>query len=472
MMKAVVLLILLVVICAIKTQEINISQTELINTELINTELINTELINTELINTDRTNGKYKLKGIDFIGSGIDLIFGTPTGRNVIKYTYDDNNEFEDQMHGEIYTYPDQLTVNEEPSGIVTTDVFRQWQYKARSMTEKVKASTDLGWFSGSVETERVRKQISNTSKSVSEVTENVALYHMKTESPRFLEPSNRLMKYVSILMKEYNYDNCLELVDQIGTHWITEATFGGVAGMNTIVGESYTEHESNDKIKAQAGIEFSWVKAHGEYEKECHSLDKNYRFERHYVTSTRGGNPASLKNFEKWAASVYKSPIAVSYKVERLTTLIKDSKLRTNTDKCIIEYAKKHPIHKPVKKLKNCVIKRYITQKIPVNEGGGFRSFVVSTILGTYLHKLGVTSVGSKTCGKMKTMKIFKYNSSGFTIKGSKLGTIGKCYTNNRSPVCDNIYGPVKDPKLNVDLLKYIYPYMYGKVCCREVHE
>jgi hypothetical protein len=413
------------------------------------------------IINDDIPN-ELKLKGVSYIGSGINLINAKLSGRRVIKYTYNDKNEYDDQLHERSYLYPDQLVVIEGTSGKVITDVFTQWQSYSKKMSTKVGADAGLGWFSGSITSEKMKRTMQNTSKTISETTEHIALYRIRTDSLRFLEQSHTLEKYVSVLMKDYNYNNCLELVDQIGTHWITEAEFGGTAGMSTVIGEKYTEKENVEKTAAQAGIEFSWVKIHGEYQKECHELTKNYRENRHYVTYTNGGDPASLKDFDKWAKTVYKSPIAISYKVRRITDLISDPLLKANTNKCIIEYAMKHPVHVPVKKYKKCYLQKYYVGNLPQ---------YLEELTGNFLNALGANhrrAPGNGCQAGFTNLLNFQYNKNKFyNVKEAGLGQYGKCWHTDRC-VCDG-----KSTGWRWDnLIDWVTGHVHGDVCCNVIYE
>lgn len=292
----------------------------------------------------EKCGNNYCLPGWNHLGESINLVTGEPSGIMAIDVSFNRNKVVRDHWRNRTWGIPDQFSAIFAGDGRESVHIFNSTTHYMNYMSTKSGANIGFGrWFSASAETEKVNKIVHKRSFEYTLTEQGVRVYRLK------LIPSNLrvnlsldLEEEISYLPLKYDKDTYIKFIKRYGTHYIDQVDIGGKGQTETAIMTSYTSRYNEQKIQMEAGIEFSWLKANGRHER--HKRERHREWVTHSVVNTRviGGDPTQgfdLKDWSKWLPTVAFAPEKLSYKVELLSTIIRDKVKSDNIKRGILEY-------------------------------------------------------------------------------------------------------------------------------------
>jgi len=295
------------------------------------------------------------LPGVDALGVGFDAVYGAQAlgvGRQVVNFSYTDPSKTYLDPFGNttIYSYPDQAHTTQSTSQFLGHNVYRSVNDYVHAQATDARVHTGFGgFFSASVETKSASEIMKDNMHIIAESKAQVGIYTITLDPAKLLSPGTKFMQYINMLPSTYDIQAYAQFIQDWGTHYVSAATFGGVAKMHTTISHSYYSYHSDSAIQANLKVMWGLFGGGGGGGSSSHTTDADWQASASSYTTTSGGDPSirsfnSSDEWSKWAQSVITgSPIITSYALEMINNVVPAGVKRDNVQKAIMAYAAKH---------------------------------------------------------------------------------------------------------------------------------
>lgn len=295
------------------------------------------------------------LPGVDALGIGFDAVFGAQAlgvGRQVINFSFTDPSKTYLDPFGNttIYSYPDQAYVMQSTSQFLGHNVYRSVTDYVHDQATDARVDAGIGgFFSASVETKSASQTMMDNLHIIAESKAQVGIYTVTLDPALLLGPASKFAQYVNLLPDTYDDQAYAQFIQDWGTHYVSAATFGGVAKMHTTISHSYYSYHSDSAIQVNLKVMWGLFGGGGGGGSSSHTTDADWQASASSYTTTSGGDPSirsfnSSDEWSRWAQSVLLgSPIVTSYTLEDISAIVPNGTRRENVQKAVLSYVALH---------------------------------------------------------------------------------------------------------------------------------
>ena len=121
------------------------------------------------------------------------------------------------------------------------------------------------------------------------------------------------------------------EIIADYGTHYIKEATLGGIFVLETTVDGCYFSHASSTTLSGELEVEFAAYTASGESSGSISSLSQEYREASESETLTKGGDASAFARggWDEFVPTLQDNPWPIAMILEPISALIDETDVR-----------------------------------------------------------------------------------------------------------------------------------------------
>ena len=216
----------------------------------------------------------------------------------------------------------------------VSHEVVRSVTHSVTSQATRAGVDLKVGpWFSASAETMEASSKVNDGMHALILSRSQVDLFEATLDSFAELQSSldPKFLRAIDNLPATYDYATYLdEVVEPFGTHYVSSATFGGLATMKTTAWHAYSGQTDTATLKAEAHAQWAIFGGGGSASHQQTSKSWNDGTKNSSETKLFGGDPAigtfrSPDDWKKWAQSVERTiPYKTSYRLVELWRLVK----------------------------------------------------------------------------------------------------------------------------------------------------
>jgi len=297
------------------------------------------------------------LPGFTVVGFGFNAVTGELASRAVVDVLGKSTKQ-------QYYTIPgtstpllvpdqmqvvDDITSSSSVSSTVYHDAASYGSDIAKGLSLGIDVSTSAGMLSASAGVKTAETALNQRAVYGAFVSSSFSetLYKLSLPPAADLKATPEFQNAAVQLPKAYDDKSYLAFLAIFGTHFVSQARFGGQGNMFTSVRNEFSGSNDDTSVQSNANLQFDFLKAGGSSSTGTSKADADFVTNSNFATSLQGGEPGvytSLQEWSLWYKSVKDYPAPIFKTVAKVSGLIADATISANIDKAIDAYFARNP--------------------------------------------------------------------------------------------------------------------------------
>ena len=277
------------------------------------------------------------IPGLSSLGAGFDIVTGDIRLPNM-QWTFNNNKLWQDPNSGYTFAYPDQVILGSDSSSTKEEYVFTSFSDYLFNSSGSYSSGINLHFFQFGEEEQNVRRGFDGAQSVLGLVIQYYTRYGMSITN---INASSTLLDEISKLPETYDAVVYYQFLLRWGTHFASEATYGGKAKLHSFIDQEFFMSNSRSSIESSLSAQFDNWEAGIEWGNT--EFNSTYTFSTEsaqWITFYGGDATLALTNqWNDWIDSTHRSPAQVTRELTPISSLASSSIIAANLNAATDEY-------------------------------------------------------------------------------------------------------------------------------------
>jgi len=290
------------------------------------------------------TFGVSPIPGLHSIGVGFDIVHGK-TKLPAVSWTYDGKNTWTNPFTSNSHDVPDQIIVSVASEADLTANIFWTVREYVSSMIEFAGSAGRINIpptaFSYSTDVVGASTVLVGGEYAFVVVENKFILYEIASIPSSSMKPSETFSSFINALPETYDANSYKNLLDNFGTHYVTQVAIGGKAIMFTQVTAVAAAEIGTQAVLQMALSQFHNITQFAIAGNAAFAAGFEATVDLFSYFSFKGGIFAEIDQYSNWVESIKLAPTSVKYQLAEITDLIPHPMKKEHVRTALTEYYK-----------------------------------------------------------------------------------------------------------------------------------